>query len=325
MSDVHVVFGTGPVGLALIDELVAKALPVRVVNRSGQAQVPRGVEVIAGDVSNPEIAIKAAGSAAVVYQCMNPPYHRWADLFPPLQAAVVQAARRIGARYVSFENTYMYGDTGGTPMTEMTPLGAQTRKGKVRLAMARQLSELHDAGDLAVTTARASDYFGPRGTDQSPLGDLVTGAAIAGKPARVLGDPDQLHSYTYLPDVGRTLAALGNRDDVIGEVFHIPNAPPQTTRQIIYSISLELGRPIKISVAPRFVLRLMGLFNPTIAELDEMLYEFNKPFVVDSAKAEARLGIKPTPLSEAIAATVAWFRGHETAPRTYVRAPQVQP
>ncbi len=325
MQDVHVVFGTGPVGLALVDALVAKALPVRVVNRSGRAHVPGGVEVIAGDVLNPEFAIKAVASATVVYQCMNPPYHHWADLFPPLQDAVVQVARRIGARYVSFENTYMYGDTGGTPMTEMTPLGAQTRKGKVRLAMARQLSELHDAGDLAVATARASDYFGPRGTSQSPLGDLVTGAAMAGKPARVLGDPDQLHSYTYLPDAGRTLAALGTRDDVIGEVFHVPNVPAQTTRQIIHSISLELGMPIKISVAPRFLLKLMGLFNPTIGELDEMLYEFNQPFVVDSTKATSRLGIEPTPLAEAIAATVAWFRDPEPARRPYVRAPQVQP
>jgi nucleoside-diphosphate-sugar epimerase len=286
--------------------------------------VPGGVEVIAGDVSNPEFAIKAAAGAAVVYQCMNPPYHRWADLFPPLQDAVIQAARRSGARYVSFENTYMYGDTEGKPMTEMTPLGAQTRKGKVRLAMARQLSELHEAGDLAVATARASDYFGPRGTWQSPLGELVIGNAIAGKSAQVLGDPDQVHSYTYIPDVARTLVALGTRDDVVGEVFHVPNALAQTTRQIIQTMSLELGLPIKVTVAPRFVLRLMGLFNPTVGELDEMLYEFKKPFIVDSTKAEAWLGIEPTPLTEAIAATVAWFREQKTARRPSAGAPQAQ-
>jgi nucleoside-diphosphate-sugar epimerase len=313
LRDVHVVFGTGPVGLALVDALVAQALRVRVVSRSGRAQVPGGVEVIAGDVLNREFATRAAANAAAVYQCMNPPYHRWADLFPPLQDALVQAARQVGARYVSFENTYMYGDTGGTPITEMTPLGAQTRKGKVRLAMARQLSELHDAGDLAVATARASDYFGPRGTSQSPLGDLVVGAAIAGKPARVLGDPDQLHSYTYLPDAARTLAALGNRDDVIGEVFLVPNAPAQTTSQIVHTISVELGVPIKVSPAPRLLLRLMGMFNPTIRELDEMLYEFTQPFVVNSTKAQSRLGIEPTPLEEAIAATVAWFRDRAKA------------
>jgi nucleoside-diphosphate-sugar epimerase len=272
--------------------------------------LPNGVEAVAGDASNPDSLVKAAAGAAVVYQCMNPPYHSWVDLFPTIQAAAVGAARGNGARYVSFENTYMYGDTGEAPITETTALGAHTRKGRVRLAMARQLSELHAAGDLAVSTARASDYFGPRGTSQSPLGDLVTGAALAGKPAQVLGDPDQLHSYTYIPDAGRTLAALGLRDDVIGEVFHVPNAPAQTTRQVIQAISSELGLPIKINVAPRFLLRVMGLFNPTIRELDEMLYEFNQPFVVDGTKATARLGIEPTPLADAIAAMVAWFRTH---------------
>jgi nucleoside-diphosphate-sugar epimerase len=309
MTDAHVVFGTGAIGLALIDELTALSLRVRAVNRSGDAQVPSGVEVITGDASNPEFAARAAAGAAVVYQCLNPPYHRWADLFPHLQNAVVHAARDAHARYVSFENTYMYGDTHGEVMTEATPMRAETRKGKVRLAMARQLSECHDAGDLVTATARASDYFGPWGTSQSPLGDLVIGAALAGNPARVIGDPDQPHSYTFTRDAARTLASLGTRDDVAGEVFHVPNGPPQTTRQIISTISAELGVPIKINVAPRLVLRVMGLVNPTIRELDEMRYEFTKPFIVGSAKAEVRLGIPPTPVGEALASTVAWFRG----------------
>ena len=119
----------------------------------------------------------------LAYQCLNPPYHRWTELFPPLQDAVVHAARTTSARYVSFENLYLYVDTHGTPLTESTSQLPRTRKGKARLVMAEQLRGLHNAGDLAVTTARASDYFGPRGTSQSPLGDLVIGAALAGKPA----------------------------------------------------------------------------------------------------------------------------------------------
>jgi hypothetical protein len=96
---------------------------------------------------------------------------------------------------------------------------------------------------------------------------------------------------------------------VLGEVFHVPNAPAPSTRQLIEVISRELGTPIKVSVAPRLLLRALGLFNPTIRELDEMRYEFIRPFIVDGAKAEARLGIAPTPLDDAIAVTVAWFRG----------------
>ena len=316
MPDVHVVFGTGAIGLALIDELAARELRVRAISRSGRAQVPEGVEVIAGDASNPQFAAQAADDAEVIYQCLNPPYHHWVELFPPLQNAVVHAARASRARYVSFENTYMYGDTGGKPLTELTPMHAETRKGKVRLAMARQLSELHHAGDLCVATARASDYFGPRATSQSPLGDVVIRAAMAGRRARVIGDPDQPHSYTYTIDAARTLATLGTRDDVLGEVFHVPNAPAQTTRQIISTISAELGSRIRVSVAPRLLLRLIGLLDPTIRELDEMLYEFTQPFIVDSTKAQARLGIEPTRLGDAIALTVGWFRARDANNRS---------
>jgi nucleoside-diphosphate-sugar epimerase len=308
MSDTHVVFGTGAIGLALVEELAGMGLPVRAVNRSGRAAVPAGVSVVAADASDPKAAAKAAEGAACVYQCLNPPYHRWPELFPGLQRGVVGAAREASARYVSFENLYAYGDTKGEPLTESTPLRADTRKGRVRLEMAEQLRALHDAGDLAVTTARASDYFGPRGTVQSPLGDLVIGAALAGKSARVMGDPDQPHSYTYVLDAARTLAALGTRDGVLGEVFHVPNAPARSTRELIEMISADLGVAIKVSVGPRIVLRLIGLFNPTVRELDEMRYEFTQPFVVDSSKAETRLGIEPTPLEQAIAETVAWFR-----------------
>jgi nucleoside-diphosphate-sugar epimerase len=137
---------------------------------------------------------------------------------------------------------------------------------------------------------------------------VVIGAALAGKPVRVIGDPDQIHSYTFTQDAARTLATLGTRDDVLGEVFHVPNPGATTTRQIISEIAAELGSPLKISVAPRLLLRLMGVFNPTLRELDEMLYEFTQPFVVDSTKAQARLGIQPTPVGDAIASTVAWFR-----------------
>lgn len=313
MNEVHVVFGTGAIGLALIDQLTGDGVPVRAVNRSGSAGVPDGVEVLGGDVSDRDFAVRAASGAAVVYQCLNPAYHRWAEDFPALQDSAVHAARTADARLVSFENLYMYGDTGGVPITETTVANPHTRKGKVRLAMAEQLRRLHDDGEVAVTTARASDYFGPRGATQSPLGDLVIGAALTGKPARVIGDPDLPHSYTYTADAARTLAALGTRDDVLGEVFHVPNAPALTTRQVIDLIAEELGSPIKVSVAPRFLLRVMGLFNKTLHEVDEMLYEFTQPFVVDGAKAQSRLGIAPTPMADAIATTVAWFRDRREA------------
>ncbi len=308
MDQMHVIFGSGPVGLALVDELVDRGHQVRVVNRSGSAPVPDDVDQIAGDAADPDFAIGAAGGATVVYQVLNPPYHRWPEEFPPLQRAVVSAAQAAGARFVSLENLYLYGDTGGRPIDERTPMEPHTRKGKVRLEMAETLAALSDSGDLELATARASNYFGPRATWQSPLGERVIARALAGKSAQVVGDPETRHSYTYLKDLSRVLATLGTDDRAIGEVWHVPNAPARTTTELVAMIGDELGQEIKVSAAPELVLRMMGLFNPTVRELNEMLYEFKSDFVADGEKFTKAFGMAPTRLDQAIAETVAWWR-----------------
>jgi nucleoside-diphosphate-sugar epimerase len=91
--------------------------------------------------------------------------------------------------------------------------------------MARELLAAHQASNVQVVIGRASDYFGRRGGAQSMLGDRVIPAALAGKTATVLGDPDQPHTYTYLPDIGEGLATLGEHPEAPGEVWHLPSDP----------------------------------------------------------------------------------------------------
>jgi nucleoside-diphosphate-sugar epimerase len=72
----------------------------------------------------------------------------------------------------------------------------------------------------------------------------VIPAALAGKTATVLGDPDQPHTYTYLPDIGEGLAVLGEHPDAPGEVWHLPNDPhTRTTRQLVDTIYQLAGQP----------------------------------------------------------------------------------
>ncbi|MBT8247782.1 MAG: NAD(P)H-binding protein, partial [Acidimicrobiia bacterium] len=102
----HVVFGTGALGAALIDELVARGESVRAVNRSGTGDVPDGVDIRVGDVRNHSFAQAAASGASTVYFALNPPYHQWTELFPGLQESVIEAATVAGAKLVALENLY---------------------------------------------------------------------------------------------------------------------------------------------------------------------------------------------------------------------------
>jgi nucleoside-diphosphate-sugar epimerase len=308
-NDLHVVFGTGPVGLATVDLLVDRGHRVRAVNRSGQAEVPKGVEVVGGDATDPAFSTHAARGAAVVYQCLNPPYTRWPEMFPPLQAGVVEGAAAAEAKLVVMENLYMYGPTKGAPLTEDLPYLATGPKGKTRAKMAQDLLEAHRAGRVRVAIGRSSDYFGPRGL-LSSMGERVFYPALIGKKAQVIGDPDQLHTYSYIPDIAKGLITLGERDEADGDVWHLPNASSLTTRQFIAQVHAAAGTQPGIQVMSRFTVSLVGLINGTIRELKEMLYEFEEPFVVDSRKFESVFGDQFTLLSEAIPTTVDWFRTH---------------
>jgi nucleoside-diphosphate-sugar epimerase len=308
---IHVIFGTGAIGLATFDVLRSRGEAVRLVNRSGRAAVPRDVEIIGGDARDPVFATRAARGARVIYQTLNPAYVEWVAQFPALQAGVLTAAESTGARLVSMENVYMYGRPAGRPLTEDREYAAHTRKGQLRGRMSRDLLAAHQAGRVQVVIARASDYFGPRGGSQSNLGDRVFPAARAGKSATVLGDPDQPHTYTYIPDIGRGLVALGNHPDAPGQVWHLPNDPDtRTTRQLVEAIYQYAGQPrTRIHSVSPLTLRTLSLVSPTVHELLEMQYQFEEPFIVDSSKIATKLRITHTPIEQALAETLSSYEG----------------
>jgi nucleoside-diphosphate-sugar epimerase len=306
----HVIFGAGAIGLATLDALLRRGETVRMVSRSGSARVPENVEVVAGNAADPQFTIDVTRGARVVYQTLNPPYTRWVEEFPALQAGVLAAAETHGARLVSMENVYMYGRPAGRPLTETRDYAAHTKKGQLRGRMAQELLAAHQAGRVQVAIGRASDYFGPRGGAQSNLGDRLFPAALAGKSASVLGDPDQPHTYTYIPDIGEGLAVLGEHPDAPGTVWHLPNDPnTRTTRELVDVVYRLAGQPrTRVRQVPPLLLRLAALTNRTLRELLEMQYQFEEPFVVDSSKIINTLGVPATPIEQALADTLATYR-----------------
>jgi nucleoside-diphosphate-sugar epimerase len=172
--ELHVIFGTGAVGMSMIDALVGKGKRVRMVNRSGRASVPEGVDIVGGDATDEAFAREVSEGAWVVYFAFNPPYNKWPELFPPLQAGVLEGAASAGAKLIAMENLYMYGPTDGRTLTEDLPYAPNTRKGAVRARMSEELMEAHQSGRVRVAIGRASDYFGP-GVLVSAAGEQVFG------------------------------------------------------------------------------------------------------------------------------------------------------
>ena len=310
-NDLHVIFGTGPLGLSVMRELVRQGRKVRMVNGKSKVNLPPGVELVASDAYNLDNTRRLTQEAAVVYQCAQPGYHEWEEKFPALQASILEGTAANGAKLVIGDNLYMYGEVDG-PIHENLPYNATTRKGKTRARMAEAALAAHRLGKLRVTIGRGSDFFGPQVLD-STLGERVFTPALRGKTASATGSLDQPHTYTYIDDFGKALVTLGEREAALGRAWHIPNAETPTQRQLITMIFEEIGTPPKMSGMGKLMMRIGGLFVPEARETVEMMYEFEKPFIVDDSQYKRTFGDHATPLRDAIQATVAWYRQHSEA------------
>jgi nucleoside-diphosphate-sugar epimerase len=313
VSDLHVVFGTGPLGLAVMRELRSRGKHVRMVNRSSRVRFEKDPQTEVGgvDAADPLQAREACEGATVVYHCIGLPYPRWAE-FPAIAAGIVAGASSVGAKLVYADNLYAYGAVD-RPMTEALPLSAVKKKGRIRAGIAQSLMNVHDTGKLRVAIGRGSDFFGPFATDAAMMGSRVFGRALAGKSAQAIGDPDRLHTYTFIDDFGKALVTLGERDEALGKAWHVPSAPAITTRAFVEKVYAALGKRTKLSAAPRFAIALLGKFDENVRELREMLYQFERDFVMDSSRFESTFGAQPTPLDESIRLTLDWYRSRSPA------------
>ena len=309
MSEINVIFGTGPLAQATMRALLKRGKPVKLVNRSGKrpADVPVEVEIASGDAYSPDFTRSVTQGAQVVYQCAAPAYQLWVKQFPALQAAILEGAAANGAKLIVAENLYMYGDTHGQPIHAGLPYAAHTRKGKVRAEMAQALLEAHRLGKIRVVMARGADFYGP-GVLSSSLGERTLIPLLQGKPAEVTGSLDQPHTYTYISDFGEALAILGERDEALGQAWHVPNPPTLTQRELVTLFFKEAGLEPKFSVLGKPMLMLGGLFIPAAREMQEMTYEFEQPFRVDASKFIQAFGDIATPHETAVKETLAWYR-----------------
>jgi nucleoside-diphosphate-sugar epimerase len=311
-APLHVIFGAGQVGTPLAQVLAAAGCRVRVVRRSS-AKATEAVEYIAGDAADMQFCKTAAAGAAAVYHCMNPAYsvREWERLVPRYMENLIAAAGGAGARLIVLDNLYMLGRTGGQPMDEDTPMNPVSRKGEIRARAAQRLFDAHSRGEVRAVTARASDFYGPGGT-LTHFGDVFWKPVLAGGAAQMLIDPAALHTYHYIPDVAAGLAAIGlANDDVIhGRVWMLPCAPAGTARDLVGRLSRAFGGDIRISRMPPLLRRLAGVFVPVLRELEEMMYQWDAPFVVDDRRFRERFPVRPADLEAAARTTVEWARAH---------------
>jgi nucleoside-diphosphate-sugar epimerase len=301
----HTILGAnGVIGRELSHALHARGERVRQVSRTPRAENP-GDEVVPADLLDAEATARAVAGSTVAYLVAGLKYDTnvWREQWPRVMRNAIEACKRHSVRFAFFDNVYAYGRVVG-PMTEKTPFDPISRKGEVRAAIATMLLDEIRSGELSGMIARAADFYGP-GATLSLTHATVFERLRAGKAPQWVGDPKAIHTFTFTPDAGRALAALGGSDEAYGQTWHLPTSREPITGEGFVRLACELAdRPYRLQVAPGRLLKVMGLAMPVLRENQEMMYQFQYDYRFDSAKIENAYGLEATPYREGIGAVL---------------------
>ena len=309
MSKVALFGAAGAIGQSIAQALAAKGQPYRVVGRSeASLRQTFGADPLAEIVTwNPDspasVRAAAEGIETLVY-LVGVNYWQF-ELHPELMRKTLDGAIAAGVRNVLLIGTvYPYGRARTTPIREDHPREPHTFKGRMRKAQEDLLMQAHAEGRINATVLRLPDFYGP-GVDRSLLHGAAV-AAVQGGSADMLGPLDAPHEFVYVPDVGPVVAKLVDTPAAFGRIWHLAGAGVTTQRALVGEMERATGRKLKVRVAGKTMLRILGLFDKFMREAVEMNYLMTEPVIMDDSALQALIGpIRKTPYAEGIRRTLA--------------------
>jgi UDP-glucose 4-epimerase len=240
MSLYVVTGGAGFIGSHLVERLVAAGHAVRVVDdlsTGTRANLPRGIDLLEGDVADPALMARAVRGAAGIYHLaaiasVARANEDWMGTHRTNQSgtiAVLEAARDAGRRPVVFASSAaVYGDHGPIRLHEGLPPRPLSAYGADKLG-----SELH-ARVAAVVHATPSiglrffNVFGPRQDPRSPYSGVISIFAERVLNRRLItinGDGMQTRDFINVADVvghmTRAMERMEGRGTAEAEVYNV--------------------------------------------------------------------------------------------------------
>jgi nucleoside-diphosphate-sugar epimerase len=304
----HIILGAGGIiADNLAKELTGRKEKIRLVSRNPKPMA--GAETFQADLTVWEQTNPAIEQGSVVYLCVGLKYDYkvWRAQWPPIMDHVMRACSEKQAKLIFFDNVYMYGRVIG-PMTEESPYDPCSRKGDLRARLATRLMSEVRKGNITATIARAADFYGP-GADKTSVPNMLVFSNLAQqKKAQWLLNTEVKHSFTYTPDTARALYLLATKPDSWNQVWHLPTAAnPLTGKEFIEAAAAAMGNNPGYRVLNKWMIRLGGIFDKTIRELNEMTYQNEFEYIFDSSKFNREFNFQPTGYLEGIQVTASSF------------------
>lgn len=318
----HLVLGvTGGIGFWCARTLLNRGEQVVALVRDpdrAAAQFPAdepGLKLVAGDAHDADQVSLAAEGASTIIHGINLPYPAWHDPdrgVVSLLRNTMSAAQRHGARIIFPGNVYVFGHTHVPYVFEGHPFAADTRKGRLRVAMESLLAEAWRERAVPYVIVRFPDFYGPY-VDNALYRPLFE-HALSGKSLMWYGSLDSPLELAYIEDAAEAMLQAGLDPDSVGQTYHVPGPTATTAREWLGLLSREGGAGARTLAVPAPVVAVAGLFNSLAHELDEMLYLKTRRLLLTGQKYRQHFGSLPaTPYEDGIRRTLDWYRAGRQA------------
>jgi len=318
---------TGLVGSHVVQRAREKGIRTRaLVRESSDKQLlgEWGVELVYGDLSDPDSHARAAEGVTALVHCAAKvgdwgPVEDYRRVNVDGTRSLLEAVRATGRLkqmvHISSLGVYAARDHHGTDETEPLNLsgidGYTLTKAESEQLVRSQITERR----LPATILRPGFIYGPR--DRTVLPRILERLASGG--FKFLGTGQTLLNNTYVGNLVDAVFLALDRDDLIGEVFNITDGALVTKREFIATIASLAGYPVPQKHVPLGVAKgLARLMESTWRMLgkDEApllngarikFLGLNLDFSIE--KARRMLGYTPqVPFETGMQAAIGWCR-----------------
>ncbi|GIQ71509.1 NAD-dependent epimerase/dehydratase family protein [Xylanibacillus composti] len=313
MKSAIVLGATGGTGQVIVSELLAREVEVTAFGRSESKlkdfmkahHFHPQLSYRLGDAFDCQSIVDAASAAEVIFLCVGVNYTDMEEKLLPLGESVMKAANMLAKKIVIVDGIYVYGYQVAKG-DENHPKQPHTKKGKVKLDFERLIFSDQWANAKPLI-ARLPDYYGAT-SQQSYLQPTLEGMA-ARKTTIFIGNLNTPREYVYLPDAAKMIVNLAEREDAYGENWHIPGAGLISGKEIIQIAREVTGSRKLVLPLTKHAIRCLGLFDPFMREVVEIMYLTEKGFVLSGEKYEKRIGpIPATPYRQGLEETLRLLR-----------------
>ncbi len=305
----HIIFGAGgAIGTVLTNELIAKNKSVKLVSRSGHSMPP--AESLKADLTKFDEVKNAVEENSVVYLTAGLKYNLkiWQANWMNIMRNTVEACKAKRAKLIFFDNIYALGKVNGK-MTEDSPINPCSKKGEVRAKLIEYLQSEIKSKNLDIIIARSADFYGPYAPASSIPNILIIDRMLKGKKPQWFVNANTKHSFTYTEDCGKALYLLAKDEKSFNQIWHLPTASPAITARHFIEIAAKiLDTPAKLMVMPKWMIKLGGLYDSTIKELYEMLYQNEFDYEFDSTKFAKYFSSNPISYETGIERTINFYK-----------------